>query len=145
MQRWLSTCCCPFYGGESAVCCCSHGLCGFTVRFLFCFAVLCVFSSVTIISLGERAFIFIIFVVSECYVTVFVHSLFLALQWLGLYFVIVAFPGQTHLLFGIFKTFILCFSLTWAMRAVQAQSRHCWCAGSSEHSLCIFSLSTKMH
>ena len=54
------------------VCCCSHCLLGFSVRSLFCFAVLCVLSSFAIISLGKRKLVALLLLCSECHVAVIV-------------------------------------------------------------------------
>ena len=46
--------------------------CGFCVRFLFCFAVLCVLSSFAIISLGKRELVALLLLCSECHGAVIV-------------------------------------------------------------------------
>ena len=54
------------------VCCCSHCLWGFSVRFLFCFAVLRVLSSFAIILLGKRELVALLLLCSERQVAVIV-------------------------------------------------------------------------
>ena len=52
---------------------------------------------------------------SWCFVTVSIRWLFLAVPWVGLQSVIVAFPEQTHLLFLVKKHFcdvLLCLHLS---------------------------------
>ena len=66
---------------------------------LFCFALLCVLSSFVIISLGKRKLIALLLLCSVGHVTVIVLDLFLTVPWVGLWYVIVAFLGQTQLLF----------------------------------------------
>ena len=47
-------------------------LVGFSIRSLFCFAVLCVVSIFAIISLGKRELVALLLLCSECHVTVIV-------------------------------------------------------------------------
>ena len=49
-----------------------HSLLGFSVSFLFCFAVLCVLSSFGIISQGKRELVDVLLLCSECHVAVIV-------------------------------------------------------------------------
>ena len=72
---------------------------GFNYCSLFCFAVFCVVSSFAIISLGKRELFALLLLCSECYVAVLALWLFLAVPWVGLFHVIVAFPGHSRLLF----------------------------------------------
>ena len=74
----------------------SRCLWGFVVKSLFCFAVLCVLSSFTIISLGKRELVALLLLSSLCLVTDFVLCLFLMLLWVGLQFLTLAVPGHTH-------------------------------------------------
>ena len=63
-----------------------------------CFSVvLCVISSFTVISIGAGHFTLIAFL---RHVTVSILCLFLAVPWVGLQCLIVAFPSHTHLLFS---------------------------------------------
>ena len=64
---------------------------------LFCCAVLCVLFSSAIISLGKRELVALHVLTSWCCVPVIVLCLFVTMQ-VGLYCVIVEFPGLTHLL-----------------------------------------------
>ena len=80
-------------------CCYSHCLCGFHIRSLFWFAVLCVFSSFVIISVRKRELVALLLLCSKCHVSVIVLWLFLLVPRVGMWYVIVAFPGHTHLLF----------------------------------------------
>ena len=71
----------------------------FSVTSLFSFAVLCVLSSFVIISLGKRKLIALLLLCSVGHVTVIILDLFLAVPWVSLWYVIVAFLGHTQLLF----------------------------------------------
>ena len=62
-----------------------HCFSGFSVRSLFCFAVVCtVFSSFAIISLGMRELVALLLLYSECHVAVIVLLLFLMVPWVRL-------------------------------------------------------------
>ena len=65
---------------------------------MFCYVVLCVFSSLAIILMGkrERASCFARLLSYRCIVTINVMWLFLTVPWVGLQSVIVAFPYHTH-------------------------------------------------
>ena len=63
---------------------------------MFCCALLYVHSSIAIIMIGERELVALINLSSWCLVVV--ERLFLAVPWGCLRFVIVVFPGHTHLL-----------------------------------------------
>ena len=88
--------CCPFLGGGSVV-----------VDFLFiitpivgvcnCCALLCVRFSITIILMGKRKLVALLYLSSWC--LVMVERLFLAVPQGCLRFVGVVFPDHTHLLF----------------------------------------------
>ena len=65
---------------------------------LFCFAVLCVLSSFAIISLGKKRAGCFSLLCSECHLAVIILRLFNTVPWVGLLYVIVAFPGHTHVL-----------------------------------------------
>ena len=69
--------------------------------FLFYYAVLCVSSNFSIISLSKRELAALI-VINCCYMTVSVLCRILTVPWVCLQCVIVAFPSHTHLLYGIF-------------------------------------------
>ena len=70
------------------------GVCNCSV---FCFALLCVHSSIAIILIGKRELIALLNLSSWCLVVV--GRLFLAVPRGCLQFVIVVFPDHTHLLF----------------------------------------------
>ena len=57
---------------------------GFCVRYLFCYAVLCVFSSFAIIPLGKRGPVALLLRSCDCHVFVVVLCLFLTVPWVGL-------------------------------------------------------------
>ena len=59
------------------------------------FAVLCVVSSFIIIWLGNRELIASLFMFYECHVAAIVLKFVLVVQWVGLQYVIVSFPGYT--------------------------------------------------
>ena len=66
---------------------------------LFCYALLCVHSSFPIILKRKRKRIALLFLPYRCIVTINVLWLFIIMvPWLGLQYVIVVFPGHTHLL-----------------------------------------------
>ena len=67
---------------------------------IFCCALLYVPSSFAIILTGKRELVALLSLSSWC--LVIVMCLFLAVQWVCLQFVIVAFPDHNHLLFFIF-------------------------------------------
>ena len=72
------------------------------VWFLFCTVVLCVLSSFSITSLRKRELISLLLLCSDCCcASVSVLCIFLAVLLVGLGSVIVVFPVQTYLLFGI--------------------------------------------
>ena len=58
----------------------------------------CVLSALAIIPLGNRQLVGLLLLCSECRVAVVVLCLFLAMPWVGLWRVTVAFPSHTHLL-----------------------------------------------
>ena len=64
---------------------------------MFCCTLLYVHSSIAIILMGKRELIALLNLSSWC--LVIVELLFLAVPWGCLQFVIVVFPGHTHLLF----------------------------------------------
>ena len=66
---------------------------------LFCFAVLCFLSSFAIISLGKREVVALLLLCSECHMSLLSFFDLLAVPWFGLQYMIVAFPGHTHLHF----------------------------------------------
>ena len=71
---------------------------GFCDWFLFRNAVLRVFSSFVIISMAEEERNGCFTLCFCCCVAVIVPFLYLAVPWIGLWSVVVAFPGHTHLL-----------------------------------------------
>ena len=76
LKWWF--CCCLFINY-----CCSHCLCRFCVRSLFCYEALCVLSSFAIISLGKRELVALL-LLSWRHVAVVVLCLFLTVTWNGL-------------------------------------------------------------
>ena len=64
---------------------------------MFCCTLLYVHSSIAIILMGKRELVALLNLSSRCLVVV--KSLFLAVPWGCLRFVIVVFPDHTHLLF----------------------------------------------
>ena len=67
---------------------------------LFCYALLCIHSSFTIILKRKRKLIALLLLSCRCIVTVNAPWFFLTLPWVGLQYVIVVFPDHTHLLFS---------------------------------------------
>ena len=68
---------------------------------LFCYALLSVHSSCfAIILKSKRKLAALLLLSYRCIVTINVRWLFLTVSWVGLQYVIVVFPGRTHLLFG---------------------------------------------
>ena len=67
---------------------------------LFCYALLCVHSSLVIILKRKRKLVTLILLSYRCIVTVNVLWLFLAVPWVGLQCVIMVFPYHIHLIFG---------------------------------------------
>ena len=68
---------------------------------LFYYALLCVHSSFAIISKRKRKLVALLLMSYRCIVTINVLWLFLTVRWVGLQYVIVVFPGHTHILFGV--------------------------------------------
>ena len=64
--------------------------------FLFCYALLCVHSSIALILNRKRKLIALLSLSYRCIVTINVLWLFLMLRWVGLQYVIVVFPDHTH-------------------------------------------------
>ena len=67
----------------------------------FGFAILCFFSSFAIIPLGKRELVALLLLCSECYVAIISRWLFLPIPLVGPMFMIVTFPGHTHLHFTV--------------------------------------------
>ena len=67
--------------------------------YLFCYALLCVYSSFTIIMKRNRKLVVSLLLSYRCIVTIIIMSLFLTVPWVGLQRVVVVFPDHTHLLF----------------------------------------------
>ena len=66
---------------------------------LFCYALLCVYFSFAIILKMKRKLVALLFLSYRCIVTINVLWLFLMMQRVGLLYVIVVCPDNTHLLF----------------------------------------------
>ena len=66
---------------------------------LFCYALLCVHSSFSIILKRERKQVTLLLLSNRCIVTINALWLFLRVPWAGLQCVSVVFPDHTHLLF----------------------------------------------
>ena len=66
---------------------------------LFCCTLLCVYPSFAIIMKRKRKLVALLLLSYRCIVTINVLWLFLAMPWVGMQCVIVAFPDHTHLLF----------------------------------------------
>ena len=73
---------------------------GVLCLYLFCYALLCVYSSFTIIMKKKRKPVALLLLSYRCIVTIIVMSLFLTVPWIGLQCVVVVFSDHTHLLFG---------------------------------------------
>ena len=69
---------------------------GVLCLYLFCYALLCVYSSFAIILKRKRKLVALLLLSYRCIVVLW---LFLAAPWVGMQFVIVLFPDHTHLLF----------------------------------------------
>ena len=63
---------------------------------LICYAVLCVNSSFSIISLGRKSWLISLFLSSWCHVAVIVPCLFLMVPRVGMQCMFVTFPCHTH-------------------------------------------------
>ena len=74
-------------------------------HFLFCYALLCAYSSFAIILKRKRKLVALLLLSCRCIVNVNVLWLFLAVPFVGLQCVVVVFPDHTHLLFYIEKSF----------------------------------------
>ena len=68
---------------------------------MFCFALLCVHSSYTIISRGRDSWLLCFHCLTDVFVNVKVLLLFLTVTWVSLQCVIVVFPDHNYLFFGI--------------------------------------------
>ena len=66
---------------------------------LFCYALLCVYSSFVMILKRKRKLFAVLLLPYRCIVTVNVLCLFLTVPWVGLQCVIVVFPDHTHYFF----------------------------------------------
>ena len=67
---------------------------------LFCFVILCVHSSFTVILKRKRELVALLLLPYRCLVTVNIMWLFLKVSWVGLQHVILVFPDHiTHLLY----------------------------------------------
>ena len=71
---------------------------GVLCLYLFCYALLCVHSSLTIILKWKRKLVALLLLSCKCNVTINVLCLFLTVPWVGLQCVILVFPDHTHLL-----------------------------------------------
>ena len=72
---------------------------GFCNCSMFCCSLLCVHSSFAIISMGKRELVLFFLLCLSSWCLVIVVWLFLTMPWVCPKFVIVVFPGHTHLLF----------------------------------------------
>ena len=72
---------------------------GVLCLFLFCYALLCVHSSLSIILKRKRELVALLLLPYRCIVSIIVLWLFPAAPLVGLQYVIVVFPDHTHLLF----------------------------------------------
>ena len=68
--------------------------------YLFCYALLCVYSSSAIILKRKRKFLALLLLPFRCVVTINVLWLFLVVPWVSLQCVIVVFPDHSHFHFG---------------------------------------------
>ena len=67
---------------------------------LFCYVLLCVYSSNAIILKRNRKLVALLLLSYRCIVTINILWHFLSIPWAGLQCVIVVFPDHTHLLFA---------------------------------------------
>ena len=72
----------------------------------FCYALICVHSSFTIILKMKRNLVALLLLSQRCIVTINVLWLFLAVLWVGLQCVIVVFPDHTYFLSVMFTLLI---------------------------------------
>ena len=74
---------------------------------LFCYALLCIHSSFTIILKGKKKLVALLLLSYRCIVTCTVNVLwlFLTVTWFGLQYVIVVFPDHTYLRVVVFVTY----------------------------------------
>ena len=63
---------------------------------LFCYALLCIFSSFAIILKRKRKLVALLLLSYRCIVPINALWLFLMVSWVGLQYVIVVFPDYTH-------------------------------------------------
>ena len=70
---------------------------------LFCYALLCVYSSFAIILKRKRMLVALLLLSYRCIVTINVLWLFLMLPLVGLQCVTVVIPDHTHLLFACYR------------------------------------------
>ena len=68
---------------------------------LFCYALLCVHFSFAIILKRKRKLVALLLLSYRCIITINVLWLFLTVPWVGLLYVIVGCPDNTHLLFDL--------------------------------------------
>ena len=73
---------------------------GYLCLSLFCCTLLCVHSSFAIIIKRKRKLVALLLLSYRCIVTINVLWLFLAMTWVVMQCVIVAFPDHTHVLFS---------------------------------------------
>ena len=78
---------------------------GFCNCSMFCCALVNIHSSFAMILMGKRELVALLGLSSWC--PVIFMSLFLAMAWICLQFVIVVFPDHTHLMFYVSKQIIL--------------------------------------
>ena len=65
---------------------------------LFCYALFCVHSRFAVILRWKRKLVALLLLSYRCIVTINVLKVFLKVHWVGLQYVIVVFPDQTHFL-----------------------------------------------
>ena len=71
---------------------------------LFCYTLLCVYSSFAITLKRKRKLIALLLLAYICIGTINILWLFLTVPWVGLHCVIVVFPDHTHLLYDSLDT-----------------------------------------
>ena len=74
---------------------------GSSLLSLFCYALLCVYSSFAINFKRKRKLVVVLLLSYRCIVTMIVLWLLLTVPWVSLQCVIVVFPDHAHLRFGI--------------------------------------------
>ena len=88
---------------------------------LFCYALLCVHSSFAIILKGKRKLAALLLLSYRCIVATNVLWLLMTVPWVGLQYVIVAFPEPTH--FFVKNAQLLCFAKSIQLYTIKHQWR----------------------